>query len=153
VTNDSARIESPADRVLRTVEPWSSYFVLPIFALANAGVAWSRGVLEGRGYLTLAIVLGLVVGKPVGIMLAAWLGVQLGVATKPEAYSWRQLWGAGALAGIGFTMALFIASAAFPDPADYAAAKIAIFMASLGAGALGVLILWPNSGVVDQRDA
>ncbi|HEX3276461.1 MAG TPA: Na+/H+ antiporter NhaA [Gemmatimonadales bacterium] len=146
------RIESPADRMLRTVEPWSSYFVLPVFALANAGVAWSLGVFEGRGYLTLAIVLGLVVGKPVGIMLAARLGVRLGVATKPEAYTWRQLWGAGTLAGIGFTMALFIASAAFADPADYAAAKIAIFLASLGAGALGVLILWASPGAVEERD-
>jgi NhaA family Na+:H+ antiporter len=147
------RIESPADRALRTVEPWSSYFVLPVFALANAGVAWSLGVLAGREYLTLAIVLGLVVGKPVGIMVAARLAVRLGVAAKPDAYSWRQLGGAGALAGIGFTMALFIASAAFPDPADYAAAKIAIFLASLVAGAFGVLILWPSPGAADERDA
>jgi hypothetical protein len=78
-------------------------------------------------------------------MLAARLAVQLSAAAKPEAYSWRQLWGAGTLAGIGFTMALFIAGAAFPDLADYAAAKIAIFLASLAAGALGVLILWPTS--------
>jgi Na+:H+ antiporter, NhaA family len=147
------RIESPADRALRTVEPWSSYFVLPVFALANAGVALSLGVFTGREYLTLAIVLGLVVGKPVGILVAARIAVGLGVATKPDAYSWRQLGGAGVLAGIGFTMALFIASAAFPDPADYAAAKIAIFLASLVAGALGVLILWPNSGAADERDA
>ncbi len=146
------RIESPADRVLRTVEPWSSYLVLPIFALANAGVVWSRGVFEGREYLTLAIVLGLVVGKPVGIMLAAWSAVHLRVAEKPEVYSWRQLSGAATLAGIGFTMALFIASAAFPDPADYAAAKIAIFLASIVAGVLGVLILWPRSGAVEERD-
>jgi NhaA family Na+:H+ antiporter len=147
------RIEAPADRALRTVEPWSSYFVLPVFALANAGVAWSLGVFAGRGNLTLAIVLGLVVGKPVGIMLAAWLAVRLGVAEKPDAYSWRQLAGAGTLAGIGFTMALFIASAAFADPADYAAAKIAIFLASLVAGALGVLVLWRGSGAADERDA
>jgi NhaA family Na+:H+ antiporter len=80
-------------------------------------------------------------------------GLRLGVAEKPDAYSWRQLWGAGTLAGIGFTMALFIASTAFPDPADYAAAKIAIFLASLAAGALGVLILWHSSGAVAQRDA
>jgi NhaA family Na+:H+ antiporter len=79
--------------------------------------------------------------------------VALGVAAKPDAYTWRQLAGAGALAGIGFTMALFIASAAFTDPADYAAAKIAIFLASLVAGALGVLILWRNSGAADERDA
>jgi NhaA family Na+:H+ antiporter len=148
-----ARIESPADRALRTVEPWSSYFVLPVFALANAGVVWSLSVFAGRVNLTLAILLGLVVGKPVGIMVAARLAVLLGVAEKPDAYSWRQLGGAGALAGIGFTMALFIASAAFPNPADYAAAKIAIFLASLVAGVLGVLILWPSSGAADQRDA
>jgi Na+:H+ antiporter, NhaA family len=148
-----ARIESPADRALRTVEPWSSYFVLPVFALANAGVAWSFGVFAGRGNLTLAIVLGLVVGKPVGIIVAARLAVLLGVAQKPDAYSWRQLGGAGALAGIGFTMALFIASAAFPDQGDYAAAKIAIFLASLVAGVLGVLILWPRSGAAEERQA
>ena len=68
-----ARIEAPAEKLLRSVEPWSSYVVLPIFALANAGVAWSLGVLEGRGRLIGAIALGLVLGKPIGISLAAWL--------------------------------------------------------------------------------
>jgi NhaA family Na+:H+ antiporter len=139
-----ARIESPADKLLRSVEPWSSYVVLPIFALANAGVAWSPGVLEGRGRLICAITLGLVLGKPMGLVAAAWLAVRAGVATKPDAYSWRQLCGAGALGGIGFTMSLFIAGVAFPDRADYAAAKIAIFLASLTAGGLGVLVLWPK---------
>ena len=136
-----ARTESPADKLLRSVEPWSSYGVLPIFALANAGVAWSAGVLEGQGRLIGAIALGLVLGKPIGIVVAAWLAVRAGVAAKPDAYSWRQLCGAGALGGIGFTMSLFIAGVAFPDPADYAAAKIAIFLASLIAAGLGVLIL------------
>jgi NhaA family Na+:H+ antiporter len=140
-----ARIESPADKLLRSVEPWSSYVVLPIFALANAGVAWSLEVFEGHGRLMLAVVLGLVVGKPVGILTGAWLAVRAGVAVKPDAYSWRQLCGAGALGGIGFTMSLFIAGEAFPDPADFAAAKIAIFLASLIAGGLGALILWPRA--------
>jgi Na+:H+ antiporter, NhaA family len=67
--------------------------------------------------------------------------VRTGVAAKPDAYSWRQLAGAGALGGIGFTMSLFIAGAAFPDQSDYAAAKIAIFLASLTAAGFGVLIL------------
>ena len=137
-----SRIESPADKLLRSVEPWSSYVVLPIFALANAGVAWSLGVFEGHGRLMSAITLGLVVGKPIGIVLTAFLAVMTGVATKPEAYSWRQLCGAGALGGIGFTMSIFISGVAFPDPQDYAAAKIAIFLASLIAGGLGVLVLW-----------
>jgi NhaA family Na+:H+ antiporter len=147
------RIESPADRLLRTIEPWSSYFVLPIFALANAGVALSLGVFERHGRLTLAIVLALVIGKPVGIVLAARLAALTGIASKPDAYSWRQLWGAGALGGIGFTMSLFISSAAFPDRADFAAAKIAIFLASLTAASLGVMILWRKREVGEAGDA
>lgn len=138
------RIESPANKLLRTVEPWSSYLVLPVFALANAGVAWSPGVLDGHGRLMLAVILGLVLGKPTGIFLAARLAVKMGVAVKPDAYSWRQLGGAGAIAGIGFTMSLFIAGQAFPRPADFAAVKIAIFIASLVAGAAGTVILWPR---------
>jgi NhaA family Na+:H+ antiporter len=139
------RIESPADKLLRSIEPWSSYVVLPIFALANAGVAWSANVFTGHGRLMLAIALGLVIGKPIGIVLAARLAVLSGIAVKPETYSWRQLCGAGALGGIGFTMSLFIAGAAFPDQADYAAAKIAIFLASCSAAVLGGLVLWRKS--------
>jgi Na+:H+ antiporter, NhaA family len=146
-----ARIESPADKLLRSVEPWSSYVVLPIFALANAGVPWSPGVLEGRGRLICAIAVGLVLGKPIGIVLTAWLAVLSGVAAKPDAYSWRQLCGAGALGGIGFTMSLFIAGEAFPYRADYAAAKIAVFLASLTAGGLGVLVLWPRPEANGER--
>jgi len=140
------RIESPADRLLRHVEPWSSYFVLPLFALANAGVAISTEVLSGRDPLLLAIMGGLVLGKPIGLVAAAALAVRLGVAVKPVEYSWRQLIGAGALAGIGFTMSLFIAGQAFPDTSDFAAAKIAVFGASVLAAVIGVAILWraPN---------
>ncbi|MCE3224746.1 MAG: sodium/proton antiporter, NhaA family [Nitrospira sp.] len=136
------RIESPASKLLRSIEPWSSYIVLPLFALANAGVVWSLGAFEGHGRLMSGIVLGLVLGKPVGIFTAAWLAARLGVAVKPAAYSWRQLLGAGALAGIGFTMSLFIAGQAFQNPRDYVAAKIAIFIASLMAGVTGIMILW-----------
>jgi len=138
------RIESPADKLLRSVEPWSSYVVLPIFALANAGVAWSSDVFQQNGRLMIAITLGLVVGKSIGIVTAAWLAVRSGIAVKPDAYSWRQLIGAGALGGIGFTMSLFIAGLAFPNAADYAAAKIAIFIASIIAAALGAIILYPR---------
>jgi NhaA family Na+:H+ antiporter len=143
------RIESPANKLLRSVEPWSSYAVLPVFALANAGVVWSIDVFAGHGSLISAITLGLVLGKPIGIVVAARLAVLSGVAVKPTAYSWRQLSGAGAVAGIGFTMSLFIAGQAFPDPMDYAAAKVAIFLASLLAGGIGTAILWPKESGVD----
>jgi Na+:H+ antiporter, NhaA family len=140
-----ARIESPASKLLRSIEPWSSYVVLPIFALANAGVSWSSAALAGHTRTIVAIVLGLVVGKPLGIVAASWIVTRLGIAAKPPDYSWRQLAGAAVLAGIGFTMSLFIAGEAFPTAADYAAAKIAIFAASLLAGVVGVLILWPRA--------
>ena len=138
------RIESPADKLLRHLEPWSSYFVLPIFALANAGVALSMGVFSGRETLITAIVLGLCIGKPLGILGFAYAAVRLGLADKPAEYNWRQVLGVGALGGIGFTMSLFIAGQAFPGPADFAAAKIAVFLASIAAGAAGTAILWPR---------
>ncbi len=145
------RLESPASKVLRHVEPWSSYFVLPIFALANAGVTWTPGVLAGHGRLVLAIVLGLVLGKPIGILLGARLAVRVGVAEKPPSYSWRQLAGAGAIAGIGFTMSLFIAGQAFPGAAEFTAAKLAIFLASVLAGTVGSLLLWKRESVPEAR--
>jgi len=136
------RLESPADRLLRHAGARSSYLVLPVFALANAGVALTPGVIEGRGALMLAIAAGLAVGKPLGIVALSALAVRLGLAAKPDAYSWRQLAGAGSLAGIGFTMSLFIAGQAFADPSDFAAAKLAVFGASVVSALVGVGILW-----------
>ncbi|MEX2124560.1 MAG: Na+/H+ antiporter NhaA [Woeseia sp.] len=136
------RLESPADRMLRHFGPRSSYIVLPLFALANAGVVVGTGVLDGREALLVAIMLGLVVGKPVGMVLICLLAVWLGIAVKPREYSWRQLAGAGALAGIGFTMSLFIAAQAFPATGDFAAAKIAVFAASIMSAIVGAILLW-----------
>jgi NhaA family Na+:H+ antiporter len=136
------RLESPADRLLRQVAPRSSYFVLPIFALANAGVVIAKEVLTGHGLLMAAIICGLTLGKPAGFLLASWLAVKAGIAEKPAAYSWRQLAGAGALAGIGFTMSLFIAGQAFPAATDFAAAKIAVFAASVLSAVIGMAVLW-----------
>jgi len=130
------RLESPADRLLRHVAPRSSFLVLPVFALANAGVVISAEVLGGHGALMAAIVCGLTIGKPAGFILASWLAVKLGLAEKPAAYSWRQLAGAGALAGIGFTMSLFIAGLAFGTPEAaplLTGAKLGILLASTSA--------------------
>lgn len=144
------RLESPADRLLRHAGARSTYLVLPLFALANAGVLISMDVWSGHLSLAIAIIVGLVLGKPLGLVAAAALAVRLGIATKPTTYSWRQLMGAGALAGIGFTMSLFIAGQAFPTAADFAAAKIAIFVASILSVLIGIAILWNANRATDS---
>ena len=108
-------------------------------------------VVGGHEPLMLAIIAGLVIGKPLGLISASALAVRLGVAVKPEAYSWRQLAGAGALAGIGFTMSLFIAGQAFPAASDFAAAKIAVFAASVLSAIIGVAVLW-RAGRATEED-
>jgi NhaA family Na+:H+ antiporter len=145
------RLESPADRLLRNVAPRSSYVVLPLFALANAGVVLDLGVLEGREPLFAAIAAGLVVGKPLGMIVFCAAAVWLRLAVKPAEYSWRQLAGAGALSGMGFTMSLFIAAEAFPLAGDFAAAKMAVFAASFAAAVAGVAILaWPAAAAARE---
>lgn len=146
------RIESPADKLLRTLEPWSSYFVLPIFALANAGVLIAAESFTHHPMVMFGIVLGLLVGKPLGISLFAFLAVKFRLAYKPPEYNWRQLIGVGCLAGIGFTMSLFISAQAFTDPLDFSAAKIAVFIASISAAIVGSLILWPKRSEVGEEE-
>lgn len=133
---------SPVVRLEAILHPWVAYGIMPLFALANAGVVIATEMLTGHGRLMAAIILGLALGKPVGFVLASWVAVKFGVAAKPDAYSWRQLAGAGALAGIGFTMSLFIAGQAFPLSEDFAAAKIAVFAGSVLSAIIGTAILW-----------
>jgi NhaA family Na+:H+ antiporter len=135
------RLESPADRLLRYAGAPSSYVVLPLFALANAGVVASLDVLRDHWPLVNAIVIAMVVGKPLGLVSVSALAVWLRVAVKPADYSWRQLVGAGALAGIGFTMSLFIAGEAFSAATDFAAAKVAVFAASIISAIIGYAVL------------
>jgi NhaA family Na+:H+ antiporter len=136
------RLESPTERLLRHAGARSSYLVLPIFALANAGVTMAPEVISGRQTLMLAIIAALTVGKPLGLLGASALAAGLGIATKPAAYTWRQLAGAGGLAGIGFTISLFIAGQAFPSELDFAASKIAVFIASILSAMIGTALLW-----------
>jgi NhaA family Na+:H+ antiporter len=145
------RLESPAERMLRHVAPRSSYVVLPLFALVNAGVAVETGALGGQMALMVGIAVALVIGKPLGFVAATVLAVRMGIATKPVAYSWRQLGGAGALAGVGFTMSLFIASQAFEVEADFAAVKIAIFVGSIVSAIIGTAILWNARSDTDSN--
>ena len=133
-----------AERLEKTLHPWSSYVVLPIFALANAGIALGGGVLGEAltSPVAAGVVLGLVVGKPAGILLATWVAVRLRIGSLPAASGWLTVAGAGALAGIGFTVSLFIAGLAFeygsPIVAD---AKVGILVGSVVSAALGAGLL------------
>ncbi|MGQ0562762.1 MAG: Na+/H+ antiporter NhaA, partial [Gemmatimonadota bacterium] len=118
-------------------------FIMPLFALSNAGVALDAEAIRGAFATPVAIgaLLGLVIGKPIGITLFSWLGVRAGVAALPEGVDWRMLAGAGVLGGIGFTMALFIAGLAFTDRMMLDAAKVGVLGASALTGVAGWLIL------------
>jgi NhaA family Na+:H+ antiporter len=121
-----------------------AFGIMPLFALANAGVPLGLTDLEAAGGMgvALGVALELLVGKPVGITLFAWAAVRLGGASLPQGVTWRLIGGAGLLGGIGFTMALFIAGLAFTSaPGLLVAAKLGIFGASLIAGLGGWLVL------------
>ncbi|PUA83127.1 Na+/H+ antiporter NhaA [Nocardioides currus] len=133
---------SVVERLISSLHPLSAYFVLPVFALANAGVelgAIGEVFTEPVG---LGIMLGLVLGKPVGILVSSFLAVRLGLARLPEDTTWSMVVGLGAVAGIGFTVSIFIAGLSFPGVELLTEeAKIAILLASVAAAAFGVLLL------------
>jgi NhaA family Na+:H+ antiporter len=138
----SYKLEPPLHELEHTLHPWVVFAIMPVFALANAGVQLGEGI---AGALTdpvsLGVVAGLVLGKQLGVTLFAWLAVKTGVSELPRGISWRQVYGAGWLAGIGFTMSLFITDLAFSDGALVEAAKLGILAASLITGVVGWTIL------------
>lgn len=133
-----------AERLQSRLHPVSSYVVLPVFALANAGVVLGDGALGDALSSTVALGIGagLVLGKPVGIALACFVAIRLGVARMPDDTSWGQVIGVGAVAGIGFTVSLFIAGLSYPDSAALTDdAKVGILLASVLAAVVGVVVL------------
>jgi len=135
---------APLQRMEHVLHPWVAFAIVPLFALANAGVRIEGDLgaaLSNR--VTLGVVLGLVVGKQIGVTLGAWLAVRSGLTELPEGIGWRHIYGVGWLAGIGFTMALFVADLAFAadEGALLTAAKLGILIASLIAGVGGWLFL------------
>jgi NhaA family Na+:H+ antiporter len=133
----------PAGLVLEHIfHPVQVWFILPLFALANAGVAIGGNVMTVLADpLSLGIIVGLVVGKPVGISLFSWFAVKSGRGALPEGVTWLQVAGAGCLAGIGFTMSLFITDLAFDNETLITTAKVGILAASLASGIVGFILL------------
>jgi Na+:H+ antiporter, NhaA family len=136
------KVQPPLHRMEQGLHPWVTFVIMPLFALANAGIPLSgqlaKALIEP---VTLGVAIGLVLGKPVGITLASWVAVRAGWASLPDNVSWMHIHGAGWLAGIGFTMSLFMTGLAFTDDAQLTAAKLGILTGSFCAGAVGSLIL------------
>ncbi len=134
---------SPLSRLENSLVPWSSFVVVPLFALANAGVDF-RGTSFGetlRSTVALGVAFGLVLGKTVGISLFTYLAVKLGIGRLPVGTKWSHMIGVAAVGGIGFTVSLFVATLAFIDPHHIDLAKVGIFTGSLIAGMIGTAIL------------
>jgi len=134
---------SPLQRFEHAVQPWVTFAILPLFALFNAGVAVDAQALSALGSpIGLGVLLGLIVGKPLGVFGASWLAVRSGVAVLPGGVSWRHMTGAACLTGIGFTMSLFITGVSLPTAGLQDAAKLGILVGSLVAasGGLGILM-------------
>jgi NhaA family Na+:H+ antiporter len=140
--------ESPLVGLEHALHPWVAYLILPLFAFANAGV--SLGGLSVRDFfepLPLGIAAGLFLGKQLGVLSFTWLAVALRIGARPEGASWPQIYGAALLAGVGFTMSLFIGSLAFDGPEQAAAVRIGVIGGSVVSGLAGYLVLRFAPGV------
>jgi len=135
--------QSPVERLEHAIRPWVTYAVLPLFALANSGIVLSWSELRGAVThpVTLGVAFGLVLGKVVGVLGFSWIAVRLRIAELPGGATWAHMAGIGLLAGIGFTVSLFITGLAFTDERLVTNAKLAILVASAVAGTAGFFVL------------
>ena len=138
LSKKASPLDSPGVFLEKSLLKWISFVIIPLFAFCNSGVLIEEITF---GSISFGIILGLVLGKPLGIIGGTYLTQILGIANLPKAYSWRELTGVGFVAGIGFTMSLFISSLAFESPDLNNQAKFSILIGSLIAGLVGVIML------------
>lgn len=141
LAKDSLDVQNPLLRLEHALQPICAYGIMPLFAFANAGVDIRGDMHFGIDHIMLGVFLGLVVGKPVGIFLFTFVCEKLGVAARPQGVSWKHIFGAGMLGGIGFTMSIFVSNLAFESVHSQDVAKISILLASSVAGVLGAIFL------------
>lgn len=148
----SEGVQTPLQRLEHALHPWVAFGIVPLFALANAGVVLDSGFgVTLKEPVALGVLVGLLLGKQLGITRGTWLAVRAGFAALPEGVKWGHLYGVSWLAGIGFTMSLFIVSLAFDERPLLAAAKVGILTASLIAGVIGWGILRATSVLDNVR--
>lgn len=143
---DSENAIPPSQRLEHGLQPFVAFVIIPVFALANAGVSFLNmdGSILFSNHVALGVMFGLLVGKPLGIVLAVWLTENLGLGKRSRNMTWQRIIGIGFLASIGFTMSMFITMLAFNDPTQHIQAKVGIFAASILGGVMGYAILKKN---------
>ncbi len=141
------RITSPAQRLEDILHGPVSFFIIPLFAFCNTSIGIDVGLFNQLATpLSLGIMVGLFVGKPLGIVLMAWLSVRFGLAALPDGVNWRQLIGVATLAGIGFTMSIFVTLLAFKGQPDLQeVAKVAVLISSFASGLVGYVLLYQTT--------
>ena len=147
--------EAPLDRLERALLPWVSFLIVPLFALANAGVHVSGDVVDAaiESPVSQGVVFGLLLGKPLGIFLVTWLAVRLRLCDMPAGATWAQILGVGILGGIGFTIALLITDLGFDNEGLIDQAKLGVLTASVAAGILGFVFLWLTTRTRPDNEA
>ncbi len=141
IENCSKKVHSPLQHLEHNLHGWVSYLIMPIFALANAGVVISFAGIEDAAHVVYNIALALVFGNTIGILLMSFISVKLKIADLPENVNFKQIFGISILGGLGFTMSLFIANLAYVDEGVVAAAKMGIIIGSLVSGLIGYFVL------------
>ena len=144
MSTECHHVEAPLQRIEYNIEPICVFIIMPVFAFANSGLTIDFSTMGHvlMQPVTLGIILGLVVGKQLGIVAFTWMAVKSGLGSLPAGVSWRQIYGVSCLAGIGFTMSLFIDELAFPNSEEFLAqGKVGVFVASILAGVIGLVVL------------
>lgn len=136
------RVEAPLRRFQHALHPWVSFLIMPVFAMANAGIVLDISAFSRIAHpVGLGIIIGLVFGKQIGITVFSWLAVKIGIAKLPDHVRWSQIYGLSCLGGIGFTMSLFVAGLAFGESHLLSIAKLGILVASIISAVIGTIIL------------
>jgi len=150
----AAHAASPMSRLEHVLHPWVAFAIMPIFALANAGLEIDSSTIQSLDdSISLGVISGLAIGKPVGVVLFTWLAIRLGVGKMPLGLNWKAITGGGFLAGIGFTMSLFISKLALGDDAEVDIAKAGILVASVVSALIGSALLVMNGRSRRQQSA
>ncbi len=142
--------ETPMQRMERFLHPWVTFMIVPLFALANAGIPLGKFSTAVTSSVSLGVIFGLIIGKQIGITLFTWIAVKTNLSIMPREVSWRQIYGVSWLAGIGFTMSIFITNLSLASPALVVQSKMGILVASVICGVVGYLILRTTSALPNK---